>query len=231
MSTFNKFLIYSIIMFFTLNLAISSSFQNNNLPQNFIIIKDHFLQIVYAEHTNKDNDDDDDDYDLDEICKDNYDNDNGKDDDDDDYDLDEICKDYDDDSFKLNFPDDSYFDFTNPRDLSEEEVEDLLSSSSSLEDYYDALKDYYSYLERTNPSLSLKDKEKIEKLFSEVEDSSNTIRDRFSALVDLSNPPPFSEFQDPIPKQPGQPLHPDLPSIPTLPPEATEPRNPPIPPP
>ena len=52
-----------------------------------------------------------------------------------------------------------------------------------------------------------------------------------SNLADLSNPPPFSKFQDPIPEQPGQPLHPDLQGTPTLPPEAAEPRNPPIPPP
>ena len=139
-------------------------------------------------------------------------------------------KDNDDDegNTKINFPSEAYFEFTHPKYQSKE---DLLSSNSSLEDYYSYLKDYNSYLEKTNPSLSLKDKKQEEKPSEVEEDSSDTKRDRFSGLVDLSNPQPFSKFQDPIPKQPGQPLHPDLPPTPSLPPEPPEPRNPIIPPP
>ena len=249
-------------MYFTLSLATSFfSVQNNNLTQkNYSIIKDHSLQIVYAEHTENDNDDDDnnngkdDEYDLDEISKD-YD-----DDDDDDF---EICKYYDDnnnngkddddddaddENFKINFPYDASLDFNNPHYFSEEE---LPSSTLSLEDYYHYLEEYYHYLESTNPSIPTvidrgEEEEEEENSSPEVEDSSDKNLDRYSALtdssdtnldrrysdlVDLSNPSPFSRFQDPIPEHPEQPLHPDLPSIPSLPPEPAEPRNPPIPPP
>jgi hypothetical protein len=141
---------------------------------------------------------------------DDKDDDNGKDDEDDD-----------DENSNINFPYESNSDFTNSPYLS---GEDLLSSSSSTDDSSS----------EDSPLPSEVDKEKEdedEDVPSDFEDSSATNRDRFSGLVDLSNPPPFSKFQDPIPEQPGQPLHPDLPSNPTLPPEAAEPRNPLIPPP
>jgi hypothetical protein len=226
MNTLKKFAIFNIITYFTLSLIAASTLQNNNLLQNnFPFFEDIHLQIVYAEHTENGNDKDDDD-------NNNNKNDNAKVDDDE-------------ENAKINFPYEDYFEFTHPKYQSKE---DLLSSSSSLEDYYSYLKDYNSYLEKTKPSLSLKDKKQQEEKLSEVEeDSSDTNRDRYSALtgssdkksedsrysdlVDLSNPQPFSKFQDPIPKQPGQPLHPDLPPTPSLPREPSEPRNPPIPPP
>jgi|SRR5215208_5468664 len=248
-----SFIALSTILYFSIILTTNSPFQNNTLFQdNAKSFINQNIQYVYATHNDDDDDDDNRDDKLDQLCK----NDNYKDKED--YDF-KVCKDYDNDDdngkdegdnndyeekIKIKFPFDEY--------LSEE---DLPSSISSLEDYHRYVEEYHHYLESTNPSSpTVDDKEEDEeeeenkkKVSSEVEDSSDKNLDRYSDLigssdktsedhrysdlVDLSNPPPFSKFQDPIPKQPGQPLHPDLPTIPSLPPEAAEPRNPPIPPP
>ncbi len=224
-----KFLTISIIIFFSISLTTSSPFQNNNLIQNSFSVFGHYsIQIVYAVHTDdkdgdngKDDEDDDDDKDDDngkddEDDDDDKDDDNGKDDEDDD----------DDENININFPYDSNSDFTNSPYLT---GEDLLSSSSSTDDSSSEGSPLPSEVDKEKEEEEYEDED--EDVPSDFEDSSATNRDRFSGLVDLSNPPPFSRFQDPIPEQPGQPLHPDLPANPTLPPEAAEPRNPHIPPP
>lgn len=224
-SMLKRFLILFVVTYFTISLCTSSSFQNNNLIQqkNFDLFDNNLLQLIYALHVDKDkgvnefdieddkgkdeeDEEDDEDKDDTEDCKDDEGN-KGKDDedkeDDNNNENDECKNENDNENLKL-------LDDDNPPNANSSIGDEFATDSSSFPSEIDS---------------NLIDQ------FNDLQDLAQINPSESSNLADLSNPPPFSGFQDPIPEQPGQPLHPDLQANPTLPPEPAEPRNPPIPPP
>lgn len=210
-----RFLILFVVTYFTISLSTSSSFQNNNLIQqtNFDLFDNNILEIIYALHIDKDkggnefdiednndkDDDDDDDKngkeddedekeaekeDENDGCKDDEEGENGKDDGDDNNNESNECKNKNDnENLKLLKDQESPSTNSSTGDEFTTDSSSLPSEiDSNLIDQFNDLQD----LAQVNAS----------------ESSSN--------LTDLSNPPPFSKFQDPIPEQPGQPLHPGV---------------------
>ena len=220
----------SIILYISIILLILASPFNttpHHFESNSSFTLNYNMQFVYAEHDEDDDDDDKDIDDLDLVC---FENDNDKTvcfDDDDNIDIDDIndpdmvCFETDeedeDKTVCVNDDDDDYdnFAFTNSPIISKD---DLFSFSSSIDDHSSSL---------PNPIQPQSDSRQLEEGNKpELKDSSVVKTGRSSDFPDLTNPDPFSRFQDPIPPQPGQPLHPTRPTSPTLPSEPDEPRAP-----
>jgi hypothetical protein len=221
----------SIILYLGILLISASPFNasTNLFENNSSFTLNHNMQFVYAEHDDDnididdldivcfENDDDDetvcfdhDDIDIDDLDIDDLDID----------DLDIVCFENDDDDETVCFDhDDDYdnFAFTNSPYRSEDS---LFSLRSSVDDHSSPVR---------NPLPPQPDDELVD--LHELKGSSVTKSGRSSDFLDLTNPEPFSKFQDPIPRQPGQPLHPSLPATPSLPPEPAEPHAPLVPPP
>jgi hypothetical protein len=228
-----RFLILFVVTYFTMSLSTSSSFQNNNLIQqkNFDLFDNNLLQLIYALHIDKDkggnefdiednNDKDDDDDDK-----------NGKEDDEDEKeakkeDRNDGCKDDEGENGKDDEDD-------NNNESNECKNENDNKNLKVLKDQESPSTNSSTGDEFTTDSSSLPseiDSNTIDQ-FNALQDLAHRNQSDASKLADLSNPPPFSRFQDPLPKQPGQPLHPDLPPTPSLPPEPAEPHAPVVPPP
>jgi hypothetical protein len=222
----------SIILYIIILLITASPFNTstNLFENNSTSFTLHYnVKFAYAEH---DNEEDDSKNDLDKVC---FKNDGDDDDDDDDYektvcydddDQDLICFENDnDETLCLDQDDDDYdnFVFTNSPNRSEE---GLSSFSASTDDHSSSVRNPLPPSPSTLPDSQLE-----QGIQPELKGSDITKKGRSSDYPDLTNPDPFSSFQDPIPPQPGQPLHPTRPSNPTLPTEPAEPRAPLVPPP